>query len=267
MKNIQKKNGGGATPLSSNNKDLDTNLNKNYNPIMRNYKSRKGFTLAEVLITLGIIGVVAAITIPTLISNYKQKTLDNQFKKSYALINQALLNAQGQFGYIPKCYYPPGVGSGAYIRDCIDLTTEFLKTLKITKICKDKAYENGCIAEYKGYDDVLKEQHKNDENYDEEYWQDYANQNCRGFTATRILDAKTVYVLSDGTIIFFYTNDTCIIVAIDINGKNGPNKWGYDLYSFSIRSDGNYIKYVGDACSSPEEGGSSAQAMINRLFH
>ena len=35
-----------------------------------------GFTLAEVLITLGIIGVVAAITIPTLVSNYKQRAWD-----------------------------------------------------------------------------------------------------------------------------------------------------------------------------------------------
>ncbi len=233
---------------------------------MRNYRLRKGFTLAEVLITLGIIGVVAAMTIPTLVANYKQKTLDNQFKKSYALMNQALLNAQSQFGYVPKCYYN-SLGGPTVLTDCVQLTEKFLASLKISKICKDKAFENGCIPEYKGYDDILKEQHKNDEDYNEEYWQDYANNNCRGFTATRILDAKTVYLLSDGTILFFYTNDTCIILAIDINGKNGPNKWGYDLYSFSIRSDGNYFKYVGDACSTPEEGGSSAQAMINRLFH
>ena len=233
---------------------------------MRNYKSRKGFTLAEVLITLGIIGVVAAITIPTLISNYKQKTLDNQFKKSYALINQALLNAQGQFGYIPKCYYPPGVGSGAYISDCIDLTTEFLKTLKITKICKDKAYENGCIPEYKGIDDIIKEKHENDEDYDEEYWQDFATRNCGGFNASRILNEKTVYVLSDGTILFFFTNDRCIILAIDINGMKGPNKWGYDLYSLTIRSDGNRFRYEADGCFSPEEGGKTFAQRYAEVF-
>ncbi len=39
------------------------------------------FTLAEVLITLGIIGVVAAMTIPSLIQNYQEKVLANQFKK------------------------------------------------------------------------------------------------------------------------------------------------------------------------------------------
>lgn len=49
-----------------------------------------GFTLAEVLITLGIIGVVAAITIPNLINNYKAKRLHSQFLKSYSTIQQVM---------------------------------------------------------------------------------------------------------------------------------------------------------------------------------
>lgn len=36
---------------------------------------KKAFTLAEVLITLGIIGVVAALTIPTLVNNYRKKAI------------------------------------------------------------------------------------------------------------------------------------------------------------------------------------------------
>ena len=43
---------------------------------------RIGFTLAEVLITLGIIGVVAAITLPALIQKQQEKILVNQLKKS-----------------------------------------------------------------------------------------------------------------------------------------------------------------------------------------
>ena len=49
---------------------------------------RVAFTLAEVLITLGIIGIVSAMTIPALINNYKEKVRDNQFKKVYATIMQ-----------------------------------------------------------------------------------------------------------------------------------------------------------------------------------
>ena len=51
---------------------------------IKNNKMYFGFTLAEVLITLGIIGVVAAITIPALINNYRAAKLKSQFLKSYS---------------------------------------------------------------------------------------------------------------------------------------------------------------------------------------
>ena len=53
---------------------------------------RAAFTLAEVLITLGIIGFVAAMTMPVLINNYQKHALKNQFKVAYSLLNQALLS-------------------------------------------------------------------------------------------------------------------------------------------------------------------------------
>ena len=49
---------------------------------------RIGFALAEVLVTLGIIGVVAAITIPGLINNSKAARLRSQFLKSYSTVQQ-----------------------------------------------------------------------------------------------------------------------------------------------------------------------------------
>ena len=59
---------------------------------------KKAFTLAEVLITIGIIGIVAALTLPSLITNYKVKVLKNQFKTADAIIHQALLNASNEVG-------------------------------------------------------------------------------------------------------------------------------------------------------------------------
>lgn len=50
---------------------------------------KKGFTLAEVLITLGIIGVVAAMTLPALIQNYQDKQFKTAYKKAYADVNAA----------------------------------------------------------------------------------------------------------------------------------------------------------------------------------
>ena len=53
-------------------------------------KEKSAFTLAEVLITLGIIGVVAAMTMPTLIQNYKKHVVETRLEKFYSMINQAI---------------------------------------------------------------------------------------------------------------------------------------------------------------------------------
>lgn len=49
---------------------------------------RVAFTLAEVLITLGILGIVSAMTIPTLVKNYEKQQTLSQLKKTYAIIKQ-----------------------------------------------------------------------------------------------------------------------------------------------------------------------------------
>ena len=56
------------------------------------------FTLAEVLITLGIIGVVAALTLPSLIQNYHEKQRVTQLKKAYSVMQNAFLMAQEEYG-------------------------------------------------------------------------------------------------------------------------------------------------------------------------
>uniref|UniRef100_UPI0040253C9A type II secretion system protein n=1 Tax=Candidatus Scatousia sp. TaxID=3085663 RepID=UPI0040253C9A len=61
---------------------------------------KAAFTLAEVLITLGIIGVVAAITLPTINQNRQDNELITQTKKVYADINNAILLSQQDYGVI-----------------------------------------------------------------------------------------------------------------------------------------------------------------------
>ena len=60
-------------------------------------KQKQGFTIAEVLITIGIVGVVAALTIPTLIQNSNSKKFSTQFKKALSTLNQAAISAQAQY--------------------------------------------------------------------------------------------------------------------------------------------------------------------------
>ena len=63
------------------------------------HKRRKAFTLAEILITLGIIGVVAAMTIPTLIANTNAQKYRSQLKKTISTLSQAARMSQAQYGF------------------------------------------------------------------------------------------------------------------------------------------------------------------------
>lgn len=58
------------------------------------------FTLAEVLITIGIIGIVATITIPTLMTKYAKKRTETQLKAFYSKINQTLKMSAAENGDI-----------------------------------------------------------------------------------------------------------------------------------------------------------------------
>ena len=61
--------------------------------------SRKiAFTLAEVLITLGIIGVVSAMTIPTLMANHRKKVVETKLEKIYSVMNQAINLTNAEYG-------------------------------------------------------------------------------------------------------------------------------------------------------------------------
>lgn len=59
---------------------------------------RKGFTLAEVLITLGIIGVVAALTIPTLVKNYQKKVTITRLTDTYSILTNVFKLAEVDYG-------------------------------------------------------------------------------------------------------------------------------------------------------------------------
>lgn len=61
-------------------------------------KKKIAFTLAEVLITLGIIGVVAAMTLPVLIQNNINRTVETRLAKFYSVFNQALKMAEVEYG-------------------------------------------------------------------------------------------------------------------------------------------------------------------------
>lgn len=76
-----------------------------------------GFTLAEILITLGIIGVVAAMTIPVLLTNYKANRLRTQFLKTYSVVQQVFKQMEADdVSTNPSDYVRVKGGSGDFYR-------------------------------------------------------------------------------------------------------------------------------------------------------
>lgn len=94
---------------------------------------KTAFTLAEVLITLGIIGVVVALTMPTLIQNHKRQENITRIKKVYSILQQDVELAKVENGDIENWDW------NLNLNDFVE--TYLLKDLKIIKNCKT---QTGC---------------------------------------------------------------------------------------------------------------------------
>ncbi len=176
---------------------------------------RAAFTLAEVLITLGIIGVVAALTIPSLIAKYQEQQLKAQFKKTYSTMAQALQFVVLDNGGDVACYRGNDdvTGGGVGTTECIALYKKLAEKMKYVKYCPSRSYDNGCIPEYKSYH----------------------SGSCYGYTENDMNNFSFTYVLADGSLLISYGAGREAIFAVDINGKKGPNERGKDLFSFVIQ--------------------------------
>lgn len=169
-------------------------------------KKNKAFTLAEVLITLGIIGVVAAITIPGLIYNYKAHRLQSQFLKSYSTLQQVFKQMEADDISLDPSTYPTGT-----------FYKTFGKYLQAPTYCYRNTKNSACHSgtstgkQYKTYDG-------------------------KATVAFNWFDDGQI-ALQDGTLIMFenYTNINQLWLSVDLNGfNNPPNRWGYDLFTFEF---------------------------------
>ena len=94
------------------------------------------FTLAEVLITLGIIGVVAAMTLPTLIMNHRKQVTVNKVKKFYTVMSQATNSAIAEYGSMEDWQSFTTTRNGeemqnwfdTYLKPYLKVIDEFVKT-------------------------------------------------------------------------------------------------------------------------------------------
>lgn len=183
-----------------------------------NFIANKAFTLAEVLVTLAVIGVVAALTIPSLIKNYQDSVNKIRWKKEYSTLAQAVrATAADNDGNL--------VG---YFAGDTDLATKIRSKLKTVKQCS-AAHPEECWHE-EGITKYL-----NGTLHDE-----YMCSSCGQITS----------ILPDGGYLKTDLDDTtcttswqygipiCGIVVVDVNGSGGPNIYGKDIFGALITSTG-----------------------------
>ncbi len=119
-----------------------------------------GFTLAEVLITIGIIGVVAALTIPVLIQNYKKHVVETRLQKFYSEINQALYRSwidNGQITNLENAYNIPTYNNNLnWVNTNIEPYMEIISK-KANGYKIEVTFKNGSkiLVDGVGYDGIL----------------------------------------------------------------------------------------------------------------
>lgn len=118
--------------------------------------------------------------------------------------------------------------------------------------------------------DTIAEANNPDGEYDDTQYSSYGEAvtvGCTSFRQINLLNILPSYVLADGTIIILYGRTWTSLIAVDINGMQGPNKWGHDLFAFQVTSDGNRYYFAQGGCMYAEKGGLLTRDMIKRLFN
>lgn len=190
----------------------------------KNYKTH-AFTLAEVLITLGVIGVVAAMTIPTLMGNIQDKENRTAFKKVYTNISQVVQQTAFENG---------GGIDGQYGNSENLFRNFFLPYFKSVKTCDDG--DSSCwTCNGARKDDYL----------------------LNGASVTTAgmgwwYKNRPVVVLADGAMLLTSQNTTdctgtdmsmvapfantlCGDFLVDVNGCKAPNAWGRDIFDIYVQ--------------------------------
>ena len=178
---------------------------------VRDLKKKAAFTLAEVLITLGIIGIVAAMTLPTVINNTRHKELETAFKKSYANLANAvnLVNAEEIPVYVlnPTEERPDGDpdANSAYAQAIL---SNYRQLKKLTPIQKTK-YHSSML--------------------------NYSRKRTGQFPqCSQSMNADNAFVTMDGSMLSIMQNCGALWFTIDTNGLKKPNALGHDIFIFRI---------------------------------
>ena len=192
-------------------------------------KKKTGFTLAEILITLTVIGVVAALTIPTLLQKTNDVELKTALKKSYGDFQQAYIALAADNSGIEQVFS----GDGSASADA-NAMNAFLTKFKYIKNCGSGM---GCLytTPLKCFDGSVCTANP-DSGFNNNYGKAILNNGSlvimNDFSETCLSDK------GDGPL----DSQVCGEFLIDVNGFKPPNARGKDYFSFWITKTGIYPK-------------------------
>lgn len=180
--------------------------------------NKKAFTLAEVLVTLMIIGVIAAITIPSLMQNTKNNELVAGCLKAYSTLSGAVERMKVELGPI---------GLGTKWNNDTEFWNEFTKQLNTVKICNTD--QSGCFPTEK-----YKYLNNSTENNYSSYKQSIVTTDGAIYNWSKT-DCSGKGIV-DGVPTSSDKNATNCMgrFLVDVNGQKGPNKFGHDVFFFVL---------------------------------
>jgi prepilin-type N-terminal cleavage/methylation domain-containing protein len=165
---------------------------------------RNAFTLAEVLIVVGIIGIVSAITLPTLITSYQKKLVAMQAKKAYSVLSEAVKHSE--YDNDSTSGWDMGLPANEFVSKYLTAYLPVAKTnAKIVHNSVNYKFLNGDLFNL----------------------------------AILTNSSSSVLVLKDGSFLFVdgWTDGEQRGIAVDINGYSAPNTRGKDVFEFLITKD------------------------------
>ena len=196
-----------------------------------NGKREIAFTLSEVLITLGIIGVVAALTLPSVITKYRKYVLLNKIKHTYTLLNNTLERAKADYGTdINQWELSEGTK--------LDKSTFFVENyilpyLNVLQYCGRDYTKQGCFERVKRLKEGVADISPMSSNY------------------------GTSFILNNGTYVYLEVgrgngnepeNTKRIQIVFDVDGPNkGKNTYGYDAFRIELGGNDSTVSSLRDS--------------------
>jgi type II secretory pathway pseudopilin PulG len=184
------------------------------------------FTLAEVLITLGVIGIIAAMTIPNLIASYQKKVFVNRLKQTTSLLSQGLKL------YMAEEDISDLTGDLDWKTDKEAFNTLFKKYFKVARDCNGKYAP--CFSSL------------------------YTSLSGKDKVGTSGSTCNVIFVLMNGvalcadaietpsyedengnTITSSFKGEALMAIELDVNGSAPPNRYGVDYFSMKMDYNGN----------------------------